>query len=155
MDAPDGAGTGKAPAILLRGIVKDYESGGASTRILHGIDLRIESGEFVAIVGPSGSGKTTLMNILGLMDSPTAGCFELQGRDVSRLTPDQCAEARGKTFGFIFQRYNLLANETAAENVGLPGAYIGMPSGQRRVRAVGLLEGLGLGHRIANRPPQL
>jgi len=155
MDAPDGAGTGKAPAILLRGIVKDYESGGASTRILHGIDLRIESGEFVAIVGPSGSGKTTLMNILGLMDSSSAGCFELQGRDVSRLTPDQRAEARGKTFGFIFQRYNLLTNETAAENVGLPGAYIGMTSGQRRDRAVSLLEGLGLGHRIANRPPQL
>ena len=155
MNTPDGAGKGKDPAILLRGIVKDYESGGSSTRILHGIDLRIESGEFVAIVGPSGSGKTTLMNILGLMDSPTAGGFELQGRDVSRLTPDQRAEARGKTFGFIFQRYNLLANETAAENVGLPGAYIGMPSGQRRERAVSLLEGLGLGHRIANRPPQL
>jgi macrolide transport system ATP-binding/permease protein len=155
MEAPDGSGRGKPPTILLRGIVKDYESGGASTRILNGIDLRIEQGEFVAIVGPSGSGKTTLMNILGLMDSPTAGFFELQGRDVSSLSADQRAEARGKTFGFIFQRYNLLANETAVENVGLPGAYIGMPSAQRRERAVSLLEGLGLGHRIANRPPQL
>ena len=93
-----------APAILMEGIVKRYPVGDAEIEVLHGISLRIDVGEFVAIIGPSGSGKTTLMNILGLMDTPTEGRFELMGRDASRLTPDERAEARGRLFGFIFQR---------------------------------------------------
>ena len=144
-----------APAILMEGIVKRYPVGDAEIEVLHGISLRIDVGEFVAIIGPSGSGKTTLMNILGLMDTPTEGRFELMGRDASRLTPDERAEARGRLFGFIFQRYNLLTTQTAAENVELPGAYIGMPAENRRARSLMLLQSLGMEHRVNNRPTQL
>lgn len=144
-----------APAVLLEGIVKRYPVGDSEIEVLHGISLRVEQGEFVAIVGPSGSGKTSLMNILGLMDTPTSGRFELNGKDVSGLSPDQRAEARGRLFGFIFQRYNLLATQTAIENVELPASYIGMPPEKRRERSLMLLGELGLAHRVANRPNQL
>jgi len=147
--------SGIAPAVLMEGIEKRYPAGDREIRVLHGVSLRIEVGEFVAIVGPSGSGKTTLMNILGLMDSPSGGRYELNGRDVARLPPDVRAETRGSVFGFIFQRYNLLSNQTALENVELPGIYLGMPALKRRERAVMLLKGLGLGHRLGNRPNQL
>lgn len=143
------------PAVLLEKVIKRYPVGDSEIEVLHGVSLKIKIGEFVAIIGPSGSGKTTLMNILGLMDTPTEGRFELQGRDVSRLTPDERAEARGSVFGFMFQRYNLLTTQTALENVELPGAYIGMPPKMRRERAVMLLKSLGLGHRMENRPTQL
>lgn len=143
------------PAILMEGIVKRYPVGDSEIEVLHDISLRIGVGEFVAIIGPSGSGKTTLMNILGLMDTPSSGRFELQGKDVSRLSPDERAGARGRLFGFIFQRYNLLSAQTSLENVELPAAYIGMPAPERRDRATKLLQGLGLGHRIGNRPNQL
>ena len=139
----------------MEGITKTYPVGDSEIVVLHGVSLRIEVGEFVAIIGPSGSGKTTLMNILGLMDSPTSGRFELNGRDVCQLKPDERAEARGRLFGFIFQRYNLLTTQTAVENVELPGAYIGMPASERRERALMLLGELGLGHRVGNRPTQL
>jgi macrolide transport system ATP-binding/permease protein len=144
-----------APAILLKNVIKRYAVGDSEIEVLHGVSLTIETGEFVAIIGPSGSGKTTLMNILGLMDTPTEGDFELQGRDVSHLTPDERAEARGRIFGFIFQRYNLLTTQTALENVELPGFYIGMPAEKRKERALMLLQSLGLGHRTGNRPSQL
>jgi macrolide transport system ATP-binding/permease protein len=139
----------------MEGVIKRYPVGDSEIEVLHGVSLRIEVGEFVAIIGPSGSGKTTLMNILGLMDSPTEGRFELNGRDVSRLKPDERAEARGRLFGFIFQRYNLLTTQTAVENVELPGSYIGMPAAKRRERALALLQEIGLGHRVENRPTQL
>ena len=139
----------------MEGVIKRYTVGDSEIEVLHGVSLRIEVGEFVAIIGPSGSGKTTLMNILGLMDSPTEGRFELNGRDVSRLKPDERAEARGRLFGFIFQRYNLLTTQTAVENVELPGSYIGMPAAKRRERALALLQEIGLGHRVENRPTQL
>ena len=143
------------PAVLLKNIIKRYPVGDAEIEVLHGVSLKIEAGEFVAIIGPSGSGKTTLMNILGLMDTATDGSFELQGRNVSSLSADQRAEARGKVFGFIFQRYNLLTTQTALENVELPGFYIGMPAEKRKERALMLLQSLGLGHRTANRHTQL
>jgi len=139
----------------MKDVIKRYPVGDSEIEVLHGISLRIEVGEFVAIIGPSGSGKTTLMNILGLMDSPTEGRFELNGRDVSRLKPDERAEARGRLFGFIFHRYNLLTTQTAVENVELPGSYIGMPAAKRRERALALLQEIGLGHRVDNRPTQL
>jgi len=135
--------------------VKRYPVGDTEIEVLHGISLRVEQGEFVAIVGPSGSGKTSLMNILGLMDTATSGRFELNGKDVSGLGPDERAAARGRLFGFIFQRYNLLATQTAVENVELTASYIGMPSSVRRERALALLGSLGLAHRVANRPNQL
>jgi macrolide transport system ATP-binding/permease protein len=144
-----------SPAILMEGVIKRYPVGDSEIEVLHGVSFRIEPGEFVAIIGPSGSGKTTLMNIIGLMDSPTEGRFELNGRDVSRLSPDERAEARGRLFGFIFQRYNLLSTQTAVENVELPGSYIGMPAAKRRERALALLQEIGLGHRVENRPTQL
>lgn len=147
--------SGLPPAILMEGIVKRYPVGESEIEVLHGVSLRIGVGEFVAIIGPSGSGKTTLMNILGLMDTPSEGRFELQGRDVAHLSPDERAGARGQLFGFIFQRYNLLATQTAIENVELPSAYIGMPAPERRERATKLLQSLGLGHRTGNRPTQL
>lgn len=143
------------PAVLLQGIVKRYPVGDSEIEVLHGISLRVEQGEFVAIVGPSGSGKTSLMNILGLMDTATEGRFELNGKDVSGLGPDERAAARGRLFGFIFQRYNLLTTQTAVENVELPATYIGMTSSERRERAVVLLRSLGLGNRVTNRPNQL
>lgn len=135
--------------------MKRYPVGDTEIEVLHGISLRVEQGEFVAIVGPSGSGKTSLMNILGLMDTATSGRFELNGKDVSGLGPDERAAARGRLFGFIFQRYNLLATQTAVENVELTASYIGMPSSVRRERALALLGSLGLAHRVANRPNQL
>ncbi len=145
----------RPPAIEMQGIIKRYQVADSEIEVLHGVSLRIEVGEFIAIMGPSGSGKTTLMNILGLMDTPSEGSFLLNGRDVSHLSPDERAEARGRLFGFVFQRYNLLPTQTAVENVELPGAYVGMPSARRRERAQMLLQGLGLGHRINNRPTQL
>lgn len=135
--------------------MKRYPVGDTEIEVLHGISLRVEQGEFVAIVGPSGSGKTSLMNILGLMDTATSGRFELNGKDVLGLGPDERAAARGRLFGFIFQRYNLLATQTAVENVELTASYIGMPSSVRRERALALLGSLGLAHRVANRPNQL
>jgi macrolide transport system ATP-binding/permease protein len=147
--------TANPPVILMEGVVKRYPMGDSEIEVLHGVSLRVERGEFVAIVGPSGSGKTSLMNILGLMDTASGGRFELEGRDVSSLTPDQRAEARGRLFGFIFQRYNLLPSQSARENVELPGSYVGMSAGVRRERALGLLSTLGMAHRCDNRPNQL
>ena len=151
----ESVGSAIPPAVLLENIIKRYPVGDTEIEVLHGVSLKIEAGEFVAIIGPSGSGKTTLMNILGLMDTATEGRFELQGRDVSGFSADQRAAARGRVFGFIFQRYNLLTTQTALENVELPGYYIGMPAEKRKERALVLLKSLGLGHRTANRPTQL
>jgi macrolide transport system ATP-binding/permease protein len=141
--------------IELRDIVKAYPSGGAPVRVLHGITLDIQEGEFVAIVGQSGSGKSTLMNILGCLDKPSSGAYRFAGRDVARLDADALAALRRGTFGFIFQRYNLIGNETAAENVEIPAVYAGMGRRERSARARELLARLGLGERLHHRPTQL
>jgi macrolide transport system ATP-binding/permease protein len=139
--------------IELRGITRSYQVGGSELKVLKGIDLVIEAGEFVAIMGPSGSGKSTLMQILGLLDRPTSGKFLLGGRDVSRLTDDEGAVLRSKTIGFIFQMFNLLARTTCVDNVALPMIYAGAPGRERR--ATELLAKVGLGDRLWHKPNEL
>jgi len=141
--------------IELRDIVKTFGSGGTPVTVLHGISLRIREGEFVAIVGQSGSGKSTLMNLLGCLDRPTSGQYLFAGRDVAQFGPDALAALRRSTFGFIFQRYNLIGNETAAENVEIPAVYAGMDRRSRSARAHALLARLGLADRTHYRPTQL
>jgi macrolide transport system ATP-binding/permease protein len=143
------------PLIELRDLTKTYDSGGLAVTVLHGVSLRIHAGEFVAIMGASGSGKSTLMNILGCLDRPSSGTYLLAGRDVSGLGPDDLAALRSGTFGFIFQRYNLIANETATENVEIPAIYAGVAARPRIERARELLTRLGLGDRLDYRPTQL
>ncbi len=149
---------GGAPLIALRGIRKHYgggSSGQPPVTVLHGIDLEIHAGEFVAVVGSSGSGKSTLMNILGCLDRPSEGSYHFQGRDVSRLDADALAWLRREAFGFVFQGYHLIAGESASENVEMPAIYAGVPKPERVRRAQALLTRLGLGTRLGNRPNQL
>jgi macrolide transport system ATP-binding/permease protein len=143
------------PLISIQNIARWYDSGDTQVRALDGVSLDIHAGEFVAIMGQSGSGKSTLMNILGCLDRPSAGTYKINGTDVSKLDSNALADLRSRTFGFIFQRYNLLATSTAAENVELPGLYAGLPRDQRRSRATQLLARLGLGDRTDHRPNQL
>ena len=143
------------PLIELRDLTKTYDSGGLAVTVLHGVSLRIHAGEFVAIMGASGSGKSTLMNILGCLDRPTSGTYLLAGRDVSGLGPDELAALRSGTYGFIFPRYHLIANETATENVEIPAIYAGVAARPRIERARELLTRLGLGDRLDYRPTQL
>lgn len=143
--------------IELKAIRKQYggQDGAPVVEVLHGIDLRIQAGEFVAIVGQSGSGKSTLMHILGCLDSPSSGDYFFQGKDVARLDADALARLRREAFGFVFQGYHLIPTESARENVEVPAVYAGMPTEQRHDRASALLERLGLSERQANRPHQL
>ena len=143
-------------AILsLENTERHYHGGDNVVRALDGVTLQIHAGEFVAIMGQSGSGKSTLMNIMGCLDRPSGGSYKVRGRDVSKLTPDELAALRRETFGFIFQRYNLLNTSSAVENVEIPAMYAGMPRRARQKRAHELLERLGLGSRADHRPAQL
>ncbi|MCL5255964.1 MAG: MacB family efflux pump subunit [Gammaproteobacteria bacterium] len=144
-----------SPLIRLKGITKSYQSGELTTQVLHGVDLDIEAGEFVAIVGSSGSGKSTLMNILGCLDKPTTGDYEFRGQSVAKLNPDQLAALRRDAFGFVFQNYNLLAAADAVGNVELPAVYSGRAAPERRERAKQLLTQLGLEDRLDHKPGQL
>jgi macrolide transport system ATP-binding/permease protein len=141
--------------IELRDIRKTYLRGDIATEVLHGISLEIRAGEFVAIMGASGSGKSTLMNLIGLLDRPTAGSYSFDGIETAGLDPDQRAEMRRDAFGFIFQQYNLLATSTASENVEVPAVYAGVPREQRTKRAREILSKLGLEERLDHRPSQL
>jgi len=146
------------PLIALRGIRKHYgdpASGQPLVTVLHGIDLDIYAGEFVAVVGSSGSGKSTLMNILGCLDRPSDGSYHFQGQDVAQFDSDALAWLRREAFGFVFQGYHLIASESASENVEMPAIYSGLPKGERVQRAQSLLQRLGLGERLGNRPNQL
>lgn len=143
------------PLIELSDITRSFGEGELRTRILHGIDLAIYPGEFVAIVGASGSGKSTLMNILGCLDRPTSGIYRFMGRDVAGFDRDELARMRRETFGFVFQSYNLLRGSSARENVEVPAIYSGMPPAERHARAEKLLSSLGLAERITYRPGQL
>ncbi|GGE33278.1 macrolide export ATP-binding/permease protein MacB [Agaricicola taiwanensis] len=144
-----------APLIDIRDVSRVYHSGEDELRALDRVSLTVEEGEFVAIVGQSGSGKSTLMNILGCLDRPTEGHYFIRGRDVAGLDRDALASLRRDTFGFVFQRYNLLANTTAMENVEVPAIYAGRPKKDRWTRAAELLTRLGLGDRLDHTPGQL
>ena len=141
--------------IELKGVTKTFRNGELEVQVLHGIDLEIRAGEFVAIMGASGSGKSTLMNILGCLDRPTGGSYRFNGQDVSALGRDELARLRREAFGFVFQSYNLIATATAARNVEVPAVYAGMPAAARRARAEKLLGMLGLADRLGHRPNQL
>ena len=147
--------TTRIPLIELDNVSKVYQTGGAEVHALDNISLTIHEGEYVAIMGQSGSGKSTLMNILGCLDRPTEGSYHVRGTDVAKLTSDELANLRRNEFGFVFQRYNLLATMTAAENVELPAIYAGLSQEARRSRSLELLERLGMGNRARHRPNEL
>ena len=141
--------------IELKGIHKAYCNGDVITPVLHGIDLRVEPGEFVALMGPSGSGKSTLMNLLGLLDRADTGTLHLDGRNVTQLSAAEQAEARSRSIGFVFQSFNLLKRMDAAENVALPMLYAGIARRTARERAKALLDQMGLSGLAARKPSQL
>jgi macrolide transport system ATP-binding/permease protein len=144
------------PLIELSKVCRTFVTdGGVEVRALRDVDLKIYPGEFVAIMGQSGSGKSTLMNILGCLDRPTSGKYKFAGRDVDSFDSDGLAWLRREAFGFVFQSYNLLATETAEENVAVPGIYAGLSAAERELRAQSLLNSLGLGDRMDHRPNQL
>lgn len=143
------------PVIELEGIEKVYAQGEVIHRALKGVSLRIDSGDFVAIVGPSGSGKSTLMNSIGCLDTPSRGSYRLAGYDVSKLDADARALVRNRLLGFVFQGFNLLARTTALENVELPLVYRGIPAKERALRAARSLTLVGLRERLRNTPAQL
>ncbi len=144
------------PLIELRGIRKRYGGGDKpEIEVLHGIDLDIRAGEFIAIVGASGSGKSTLMHLLGCLDRPSSGSYRFAGEDVSTFDADELAWLRRKAFGFVFQGYHLIPTESARENVEVPAIYAGLPQDERAQRAANLLGRLGLSDKLDNRPNQL
>ncbi|MBA0098289.1 MacB family efflux pump subunit [Stenotrophomonas indicatrix] len=143
------------PLLSVRGLRREFAAGEQTLVVLDGVDLDIHAGELVAIVGQSGSGKSTLMNILGCLDRPSAGEYQIAGRQTAQMSPDELAELRREHFGFIFQRYHLLADLTALGNVEVPAIYAGMPSPARHARAAELLARLGLGERMQHLPGEL
>lgn len=143
------------PVIEVQQLHKTYALDGVDVHALRGVDLRIDEGDFVAIMGPSGSGKSTLMNILGCLDTVDSGSYRLQGRDVSALSADQLATVRNRQIGFVFQNFNLLGRTSALENVETPLIYAGVGRAERRQRATDALRRIGLGERLHNHPSQL
>ena len=141
--------------IVTRGIQRDYDMGGEVVHALRGVDLAIRRNEYVAIMGPSGSGKSTLMNLIGCLDTPTAGEYWLNGMLVSDMSDDELARVRNREIGFVFQTFNLLPRATALHNVELPLVYAGVPSQERKRRATQALERVQLGDRAHHRPNEL
>lgn len=143
------------PLVELRGVYKNYQMGEGSIKALKGIDLRIHSGEFVAVWGPSGSGKSTLCNLIGLLDTPSTGAVHLKGQDVTTLGDDQRSEVRNETLGFIFQSFNLIPVLSAVENVMLPLQIAGVSAKVARQQALEQLVEMGLERHTAHRPAKL
>src|SRR5207253_327753 len=151
--------TGDTPlpdvVILTHKLTRDYDMGGEVVRALRGVNIQIKRNEFVAVMGPSGSGKSTLMNLIGCLDTPTAGEYWLNSQKVSDLSDDELARIRNKEIGFVFQTFNLLPRASALHNVELPLIYAGMPARARREKAAQALEHVGLGDRMEHRPNEL
>ena len=143
------------PLIVTRELAKEYRMEGYAVQALRGVSLEIVAGEFVAVMGPSGSGKSTFMNLLGCLDSPTAGEYRLAGERVSELSGDALAATRNRRIGFVFQNFNLLARTSAVENVELPLLYSHSPAETRRQRAMARLAQVGLAERAQHQPSQL
>ncbi|WP_378185227.1 ABC transporter ATP-binding protein [Aquimarina sp. W85] len=141
--------------IEIRGIIRNFQLGQETVHVLKNIDLDIKRGEYMAIMGPSGSGKSTLMNLLGCLDTPTAGTYILNGNDVSKMSDDELAEIRNREIGFVFQTFNLLPRTTALENVALPMIYAGASKKERTMRAEEVLTDVGLADRMDHKPNQL
>ena len=144
-----------AKVIKIRNITRDFPLGQEIVKVLKGIDLDIDKGEYVAFMGPSGSGKSTLMNLLGCLDTPTSGQYILNGNDVSKMSDNELAEIRNKEIGFVFQTFNLLPRTTALENVALPMIYAGASKSERKERAEKVLRDVGLADRMDHKPNQL
>jgi putative ABC transport system ATP-binding protein len=151
--------TGEAPLpdiiILTHKLTRDYQLGSETVKALRGVNLQIKRNEFTAIMGPSGSGKSTLMNLIGCLDTPTSGEYWLNGQKVSEHDDDSLAHIRNKEIGFVFQTFNLLPRASALHNTELPLIYAGVPSRERKERAAGALERVGLGDRMHHRPNEL
>ncbi len=143
------------PVIRTVALTRDYPMGGEVVRALRGVDLQIARNEFVAIMGPSGSGKSTLMNLIGCLDTPSAGQYWLAGTEVSRMTDDDLARVRNRQIGFVFQTFNLLPRASALHNVELPLVYAGVKARERRERAAAALSAVGLGDRMGHKPSEL
>ncbi|MBT3275879.1 MAG: ABC transporter ATP-binding protein [Spirochaetales bacterium] len=141
--------------ITLENIEKSYDLGETKVTALEQVSMKIEEGEYVAIMGPSGSGKSTLMNILGILDSPTEGRYLLEGHDITSLPDKEQARIRNRHFGFVFQSFNLFPELSAMENVMLPMNYAGLPFPKRRARASELLDWIGLKHRMSHLPTMM
>jgi len=151
--------TGDTPlpdvVILTHKLARDYDMGGEVVHALRGVNIQIKRNEFVAIMGPSGSGKSTLMNLIGCLDTPTAGEYWLNSQKVSDLSDDELARIRNKEIGFVFQTFNLLPRASALHNVELPLIYAGLPGRERREKAAQALRHVGLGDRMEHRPNEL
>jgi putative ABC transport system ATP-binding protein len=141
--------------IELAGIERVFRLGDSEVHALHELDLRIDAGEYVAVMGPSGSGKSTLLNLLGLLDRPTAGTYHLEGRDITTLSPQEQAQVRSQRIGFVFQSFHLVPRLTAAENIALPMMLAGVPAAERAKRVTQALDDYGLTDRSHHRPDQL
>lgn len=139
----------------LQNIFKDYQQDKLVVPVLKDVSLQVEEGEYVAIMGPSGSGKTTLMNIIGCLDKPTSGIYELAGEDVLKYKDKEMSDLRLKRIGFVFQSFHLLPRQSALENVALPLSYAGVKKKERKERAAAALERVGLGERVNFKPTQL
>ena len=141
--------------ISVRGLRKTYRIGEQVVHALDGLDLDVAQNEYAALMGPSGSGKSTLMNVLGCLDTPTAGTYRLNGREVAGMTADELADIRNREIGFVFQTFNLLPRYSALENVALPLIYAGVGRTEREARAAEVLEQVGLGDRMDHKPNEL
>ncbi len=159
MSEPQPFRTGDTPLpdiiILTHKLTREYDMGGEVVRALRGVSLQMRTNEYVAVMGPSGSGKSTFMNLIGCLDTPTAGQYWLNGQKVSDLADDELARIRNKEIGFVFQTFNLLPRATALHNVELPLIYAGLGGRQRRAQAARALERVGLGDRMEHKPNEL